>query len=54
MQTFSGQATLDLTLLTSFLLLISVVSIIAPYLAALWALQQAVTSNERAYPASGD
>ena len=53
-QTFSGHATFDLSLLTFFLLAISVATIIGPYLAALWALQQAVTTNERRYAPVGD
>ncbi|MGB0389074.1 MAG: hypothetical protein ACPGWR_29985 [Ardenticatenaceae bacterium] len=45
-QTFSGHATFDLSLLTSALLAISIASIIGAYLAALWALQQSVATND--------
>ena len=45
MQTFSGVATFNLSVLNGFLLLLSVMGIIGAYLAALWALQQAITTE---------
>lgn len=45
-QTFSGQAAFDLSVLISLLLAGSVVSIVGAYFAALWGLQQAVATSE--------
>jgi len=54
MQTFSGVATFNLSVLNGFLLLLSVMSLVGAYLAALWALQQAITSKTPQYLASAE